>query len=151
GTQIHTSTGTITVDGLGSHEVLTRTLIAPASMGGIAGFTVSNRDDSELRYFSYDQAQRIVTIGDLNKGVAVWKGFDDHYNVYTFAGSTQGEYIGAENGIEALRLVEQSNEFKTISPYILLTAFATAHSAPPEARTITRCVTNMDTAAQPVV
>jgi hypothetical protein len=52
------------------------------------------------------------------------------------------------NGFEALKLVEQYNAFKTISPYILLTAVAVGHTSTPEARVPTKC---SDTAATPVV
>ncbi|MCB9754500.1 MAG: hypothetical protein H6713_31565 [Myxococcales bacterium] len=134
GTQWLIDDGRIIVDGLGEQEVSTETIIDAAALGGQVSFFVSNADLSDQRYFLYDQVENYVTIGDLTKGVAVSKNPDDTYDVWAFDGDAMDSFTTVPNGYEALRLVEQYNEFKTISPYILLTAFAAAHAGTPEAR-----------------
>lgn len=56
------------------------------------------------------------------------------YDVWAFDGDTMDTLTTVNNGFEALRLVEEYNEFTEISPFILLTAFAVAHGPAPEAR-----------------
>ncbi|MBK8265561.1 MAG: hypothetical protein IPK80_30055 [Nannocystis sp.] len=134
GTQVFLDDGVITVDGLGEYEVSTETIISPASQGGQVSFFVSNPDLSDQRYFLYDQVENYITIGDLTRGVAVSKNPDGTYDVWAFDGDAMDSFSTVPNGFEALKLVEQYNEFKTLPPYLLLTAFAAAHNATPEAR-----------------
>jgi hypothetical protein len=134
GTQVFTDDCVITVDGLGEYEVSTETIISPASQGGQVSFFVANRDLSDERYFLYDQVENYITIGDLTRGVAVSKNPDDTYDVWAFDGDAMDQFSTVPNGYEALKLVEQYNDFKTLPPYLLLTAFAAAHNATPEAR-----------------
>lgn len=148
GTQRYEGTGRITVDGLGTKELRSTTLVSPMAQGGDVTFFVSNLDGSDERYFLYDQAQSYITIGDLTKGVAVSKNPAGTYEVWAFDGDAKDQSLTVPNGFEALRLVEQYNSFKTISPYILLTAIAVGHTSTPEARVAIHCG---DTAATPVV
>lgn len=134
GTQVFTDDGVITVDGLGEYEVSTETIISPASQGGQVSFFVSNLDLTDERYFLYDQVDNYITIGDLTRGVAVSKNPDGTYDVWAFDGDAMDSFTTVPNGYEALKLVEQYNEFKTLPPYLLLTAFAAAQTATPEAR-----------------
>jgi len=134
GTQVLTDDGVITVEGLGEYEVSTETIISPTSQGGQVSFFVSNLDLSDERYFLYDQVENYITIGDLTRGVAVSKNPDDTYDVWAFDGEAMDSFSTVPNGYEALKLVEQYNEFKTLPPYLLLTAFGAAHNATPEAR-----------------
>lgn len=136
GTQLLIDDGVITVDGLGEQEVSTETIISPASQGGQLSFFVSNLDLSDERYFLYDQVENYITIGDLTRGVAVSKNPDGTYDVWAFDGEAMDNFSTVPNGYEALKLVEQYNDFKSISPYLLLTAFAAAHTGTPEARTM---------------
>ncbi len=148
GTQVLLDDGVITVDGLGSQEVSTETIISPASQGGQISFFVANADLSEERYFLFDQVENYVTIGDLTRGVAVSKNPDGTYDVWAFDGEAMDQFLTVPNGYEALKLVEQYNDFKSISPYIMLMAFAAAHTTVPEARFPIRCG---DTAVTPPV
>lgn len=134
GTQVHSDDGVITVEGLGEYEVATETIISPASQGGQVSFFVSNLDLSDQRYFLYDQVENYITIGDLTRGVAVSKNPDNTYDVWAFDGDAMDSFSTVPNGFEALKLVEQYNDFKTLPPYLLLTAFAAAHNPTPEAR-----------------
>ena len=59
---------------------------------------------------------------------------DDTYDVWAFDGDDMDQYLTVPNGYEVLKLVEQYNDFKSISPYLLLTAFAAAHGPQHEAR-----------------
>jgi len=148
GTQLLIDDGVITVDGLGSQEVSTMTVIDPVSSGGQVSFFVSNLDLSDERYFLFDPVENYVTIGDLTRGVAVSKNPDDTYDVWAFDGEAMDQFLTVPNGYEALKLVEQYNEFKTISPYIMLMALAAAHTTVPEARVPVHCD---DTAVSPPV
>lgn len=155
GTQVHSDDGVITVEGLGEYEVSTETIISPASQGGQVSFFVSNLDLSDQRYFLYDQVENYITIGDLTRGVAVSKNPDNTYDVWAFDGDAMDSFSTVPNGFEALKLVEQYNDFKSIPPYLLLTAFASAHNPTPEAR-IPLCVIDnscakTQVAAQPPV
>lgn len=155
GTQVHSDDGVITVEGLGEYEVSTETIISPASQGGQVSFFVSNLDLSDQRYFLYDQVENYITIGDLTRGVAVSKNPDNTYDVWAFDGDAMDSFSTVPNGYEALKLVEQYNDFKTLPPYLLLTAFAAAHNPTPEAR-IPLCVIDnscakTQVAAQPPV
>ena len=149
GTQVLTDDGVITVDGLGAYEVSTETIISPASQGGQVSFFVSNLDLTDERYFLYDQVENYITIGDLTRGVAVSKNPDGTYDVWAFDGDAMDQFLTVPNGYEALKLVEQYNEFKTLPPYLLLTAFAAAQTATPEARF--GLFTQYNTAAPPPV
>lgn len=148
GTQSYAGTGRITVDGLGTKELKSTTLVSPMAQGGDITLFVSNLDGSEERYFLYDQVQSYITIGDLTKGVAVSKRPDNSYEVWAFDGDNKDQFLTVPNGFEALKLVEQYNSFKTISPYILLAAVSIGHTSTPEARVPVHCG---DTAAAPVV
>jgi hypothetical protein len=148
GTQVLIDEGVITVDGLGSQELSTMTIIDPVASGGQVSFFVSNTDLSDERYFLYDPVENYVTIGDLTRGVAVSKNPDETYDVWAFDGEAMDQFLTVPNGYEALRLVEQYNDFKAISPYIMLMAFAVAHTTVPEARIPTSC---SDTAVSPPV
>ncbi|MGB1016309.1 MAG: hypothetical protein ACPG4T_19385 [Nannocystaceae bacterium] len=134
GTQQLIDDGTIEVEGLGMWEISTMTIIDPAAMGGQTSVFISNTDLTEERYFLYDPVENYITIGDLTKGVSVSKNPDNTYDVWAFDGDAQDEHMTVNDGFAALQLVEQYNEFKVISPYILLSAFALAHTSTPEAR-----------------
>jgi hypothetical protein len=136
GTQLNFDDRVITVDGLGQQEVSTMTIIDPVALGGQVSFFVSNLDLSDERYFLYDPVENYITIGDLTRGVAVSKNPDETYDVWAFDGEAMDNFSTVPNGLEALKLVEQYNEFKSISPYLLLTAFAAAQSGTPEARAL---------------
>lgn len=149
GTILITGVGTITVDGLGSSELSTETIISPQELGGDVTFFVSNLDGSEQRYFLYDVDENYITIGDLVKGVAVSGNPDGTYEVWAFDGDTQDMFVTVEDGYQALQMVEQYNGFTDISPYIMLMAFAVAHTpAVIEARTPSSCT---NTASEPTV
>jgi hypothetical protein len=148
GTQVLDDVGTISVDGLGTQQLSTTTLVDSAANGGLVSFFVSSLDGSQERYFLYDPVMSYVTIGDFTRGVAVSKNPDNTYDVWAFDGDDMDNFLTVPNGFEALKLVEQYNEFKTISPYIMLMAFAAAHTTVPEARIPTFC---SDTAATPPV
>jgi len=149
GTQLFIDEGVITVEGLGSQEVSTEVIVSPVSQGGQVSLFVSNLDLSDERYFLFDEVENYITIGDLTRGVAVSKNPDDTYDVWAFDGEAMDSFSTVPNGYEALKLVEQYNEFKTISPYLLLTAFAAAHSTRLEARGGLICQWN--TAAAPPI
>lgn len=120
------------------------------AQGGDTTLFVKNLDGSNERYFLYDQVKNYITIGDLTKGVAVSKNPDNTYEVWAFNGNNMDQFLMVPNGLAALRLVEQYNEFKTISPYILLTAFASAQAAGPEARFAVNCSLSNSAATPPV-
>jgi hypothetical protein len=149
GTQVFLNDGVITVDGLGAQEVSTEVIVSPVSQGGQVSLFVSNLDLSDQRYFLYDEVENYITIGDLTRGVAVSKNPDDTYDVWAFDGEAMDSFSTVPNGYEAHKLVEQYNEFKSISPYLLLTAFASAYSARVEARGGLICQWN--TAAAPPI
>ncbi len=150
GTQVFTDDGVITVDGLGEYEVSTETIISPASEGGQVSFFVSNLDLSDERYFLYDQVENYITIGDLTRGVAVSKNPDGTYDIWAFDGDAMDSFSTVPNGYEALKLVEQYNDFKSIPPYLLLTAFAAAHNATTEARMVIKAELGNSAAPPPV-
>lgn len=140
GTQRYDGTGKITVDGLGADEIASSTIVSPMAKGGDTTLFVSNLDGSDARYFLYDQVQNYITIGSLTKGAALSKNPDGTYDVWAFDGtSNKNQDRIVPNGFEALKIVEQYNEFKTISPYILLSAIAFAHTSAPEARIQIKC------------
>jgi len=147
GTQVLFDDGTITVDGLGAQAVSTITLIDPAASGGVVSYFVSSADLSEERYFLYDRVENYVVFGDFTRGVAVMKNPDDTYDVWAFDGDTKEQYLTVPNGYEALKVVEDYNEFKTISPHILLMAIAAAHTPVPEARLQVVCNSGLDRVA----
>lgn len=72
---------------------------------------------------------------------------DDTYDVWAFDGEAMDQFLTVSNGHEALKLVEEYNDFKTISPYIMM-AIAAAHTTLPEARVPMACG---DTAMSPPV
>jgi len=72
---------------------------------------------------------------------------DETYDVWAFDGETKEQYLTVPNGYEALKVVEAYNEFKTISPHILLMAIAAAHTPVPEARLQVTCNTGLDRVA----
>lgn len=150
GTQVYDGTGKITVDGLGTSDIATQTIVSPVAQGGDTTLFVRNTDGSGERYFLYDQVQNYITIGDLTKGVAVSKNPDSTYDIWAFNGDNKDQFLTAPNGFEALKIVEQYNEFKSISPYILLTAFASAHATGPAARFTLRCAVSNTAAVPPV-
>jgi len=149
GTQIYTSTGKTSVDGLGEKEVLVQTTVQPVAQGGEVVAYVSNPDGSEERYFVYDQSRSDIEIGSPAQGVAVALNPDGTYQVWTYARNGKEGELQVPNGFEALKIVAQYNELKTISPYIFLTAFALAHTSAPEARAPNSAESNA--AATPVV
>ncbi|MCA9637425.1 MAG: hypothetical protein KC420_15470 [Myxococcales bacterium] len=132
--QVFMNDGTIEVEGLGTWEIATTSVVDPVAMGGTTSIFVSNADLSEERYFLYDPVEGYITIGDFTKGVAVSKNPDGTYDVWAFDGDAMDTTTTVDNGFEALKLVEQYNDFTQISPYILLTAFAAAHIPTPEPR-----------------
>ncbi len=134
GRQTSFDDGTIEVEGLGSWEISLTTIVDPASLGGQTSIFVSNVDLTEERYFLFDPVQNYITIGDFTKGVALSKNPDNTYDVWTFDGDAMDTLTTVDNGFEALKLVEEYNEFTEISPFILLTAFAVAHGPVPESR-----------------
>ena len=120
--------------------------------GGDTTLFVSNLDGSDERYFLYDQVNNYITIGGLTKGAAVSKNPDGSYDVWAFDGpDNKNQDLTVPNGFEALKIVEQYNEFKTISPYILLPAFASAHTPASEARNVSDCTSSSRSASAPVV
>lgn len=147
-------TGKITVDGLGTADITTLTRVAPLAMGGTTTLAVADPVDRKARLFHYDPTQNYLAIyaADPNtlqpKGVAVSKHPDGGYRVWAFEDLSMVQTVRAPDGYEALRLVEKYNEFKALSPYVLLTAFAIAHSPTPEARASIPC---RDTALTPPV
>lgn len=147
GTQILYDEGTITVDGLGAQTLSTITLIDPAANGGVVSYLVSSADLSEERYFIYDRVENYVAFGDFTKGVAVMSNPDETYDVWAFDGDTKEQYLTVPNGYAALKVVEEYNEFKSISPHILLMAIAAAHTPVPEARIQVRCNSGLDMVA----
>jgi len=152
GTQVLIDDGTITVDGLGAAKVSTITLIDPAASGGAVSYLVSSADLSEERYFIYNRLENYVVFGDFTRGVAVMKNPDETYDVWAFDGDNKEQYVTVPNGYEALKVVEAYNEFRSISPHILLMAIAAAHTPVPEARTQIFCSGGLDrvAAATPV-
>lgn len=136
GVQTFIGDGTIEVEGLGTWPISTTSIVEPMAMGGTTSIFVSNADLSEERYFLYDPVQNYITIGDFTKGVAVSKNPDGSYDVWAFDGDAMDTTTTVPNGFEALKIVEQYNEFKQISPFILLTAFVAAHNPTPEPRCI---------------
>lgn len=123
-------------------------IVSSAQDGGDTTLFVSLPDLADERYFLYDLDQNYITIGDLEQGAAVSRNPDGSYELWTFVGETNDNFLTVPNGFEALKVVEQYNSFKGISPYILLTAFAFAHHSTFEARSPMPCG---DTAATPVV
>lgn len=150
GSQFYTGEGKISVDGLGSSDISIETIVDSAANGGATTFFVKNVDGSNERYFLYDRVENYITIGDLTKGTAISKNPDGTYEIWAFEGETKEQFLTAPDGYEALKIVEQYNGFKGISPYILLTAIAVAHTSTPEARFVTQCTVS-NTAETPVV
>ncbi len=149
GSQISFGEGTITVEGLGAQELSTMTIIDSVANGGGTTFFVSKPDLSEERYFLYNSTENYITFGDLTKGVSVSKNPDGTYDVWAFDADMEDQHLTVENGFEALKLVDNYNDFKLISPHILLMAFAVAHTEGPEARS-TGASTNILAATPPV-
>lgn len=150
GTQIHTSTGRITVDGLGTSEISVQTTVQPVAQGGETTLYVYHLDGSQERYFVYDQVHDDIEFGTPTQGVAVGRNPDGTYQVWAYDNANKDQELQVQNGFEALKVVEQYNEYKTISPYIFLTAFAVAHTSAPEARSVINCLAD-NTADAPVV
>lgn len=150
GTQTYASTGTISVDGLGSKKLAVHSIVDPVVLGGETEFYVTNLDGSDERYFVYDQIHGDIEIGTPAKGVAVARNDNGTYAVWLYQGEAKEQEVQVPDGFEALKLVEQYNEFKSISPYILLTAFAVAHTAAPEARIAVDCIEKNSNVTPPV-
>lgn len=123
-------TATITVDGLGKQELRTETLIIPDEMGTTTSFFVAKKDGTEERYFLYDRQNKYVTIGDAvgERSVIVSANLDGTYDVDVSIGKKQESKGTGLSGRKALAIVEQYNEYASISPHILLMAFAAAHT-----------------------
>lgn len=150
GTQHHNNDARITVDGLGTRDISSQTTISPQAQGGDVTLFVSNPDGSDERCFHYNLGENYITIGSQTKGVAIDQNPDGTYEIWAFDGPNKDTFLTAPNGFEALRIVEQYNEFKTISPFILLSAFAFAHDEIPEARLRVFCNSGAS-AAKPAV
>jgi hypothetical protein len=145
-------TGQIAVDGLGTQELSTNTIVIPDEFGTTTSFFVSKPDGSEERYFLYDRMNNYVTIGNANdsQSVIVTANPDKTYQVDTAIGGTWTTVGTNMTGFQALQTVEQYNEFKSISPHIFLMAFAAAHTPSTlESRFGLLCQSN--TAAAPAV
>ena len=123
-------TATITVEGLGSQELRTDTVVVSDELGTNTSFFVALPDGSEERYFLYDIDNNYVTIGDAvgERSVIVSSNSDGTYDVDLAIGEDwQSEGTGL-TGAEALEIVKTHNEYTTITPHILLMAFAAAHT-----------------------
>lgn len=146
--------GTIEVEGLGAVDIFIEETVSPAAQGGDVLLFVQEVDSGNERYFLHNVQENFVTIGedvtdDEVRGVTVSRNADGTYVVWTFD-ETTGEDTRqtVPNGFEALQIVREYNDFSTVSPHVMLTAFALAHTSSPEGRTPTQCV---DTAQGPPV
>ena len=144
-------TATITVEGLGAQEVMTDTLIISDEFGTNTSFFVALPDGSEERYFLYDRENNYVTIGDAvgERSVIVSSNADGTYDVDLAIGEDwQSEGTGL-TGAEALEIVKTHNEYTSITPHILLMAFAAAHT--PSSLEVRLPIICTDTSATPEV
>ena len=130
----------IEIDGLGKFELnLNEVIIEEAGSTSIT-FSVTDVKSNEESYFLYDVKNNYVTIGSGEKGVSLSKLQDGTYEVFPYdAKGGFGKAVKAKDGLAALKLVEQYNEFKTIPPQVLLMAFAVAHTATWDGRTPVAC------------
>jgi hypothetical protein len=150
GTMSATGTGKITVDGLGTQELSTNTVVIPDEFGTTTSFFVSLPDGSDERYFLYDRMNNYVTIGNANdsQSVIVSANPDKTYQVDTAIGDAWTTVGTNMTGYQALLEVEKYNQFKSISPHIFLMAFAAAHTPSTlESRLIITCDQGLSMAA----
>jgi hypothetical protein len=125
-----TASGRIIVDGLGEQDIDIYQIQFSLADGGAMGVLFSEPDTGDERYFIYDQIEGWIGIGDDIAGAAVSKNPDGTYAVWTYVGDdeSQEDFVIAEDGYEALQIVESYNEFMETSPYILLAAYVVALS-----------------------
>jgi hypothetical protein len=148
----------IHVDGLGAKELATNTVIISDEFGNNTSFFVSRPDGTDERYFLYDLENRYVTIGNAidDKSVIVSANGDGTYQVDTALGEEWTTIATSVSGAEAMRTVAKYNEYTSIPPHVLLTAFAVAHTPTSlDTRNPINCndntVMNQHTAAPPAV
>lgn len=158
---------TFEVNGLGARKMYLEEVLPAAEEGGGIILGVEDIESGDMRYFDYNPTENYVLFsydteapdapdGYYERGAAVRANEDGTYTVWYFDESVTGERVDEErvdevtvaNGYEALRIVEQYNEFSTISPHIMLTAVAVGHTETPEARIPIDC---NDTAPGPPV
>lgn len=130
GTLTLETTVRVTVDGLGARELATNTVIIPDEYGTTTSFFVSNPDGSDERYFLFDRENRYVTIGNAidDQSVIVSANVDGTYEVDIASGEEWTTIATDATGYEALQTVATYNEYTTITPHILLLAFAVANT-----------------------
>jgi len=126
GSSSATASGQITVDGLGSQDLEVFQQQYSLAEGGGLGILFVEPDTGDERFFYYNEVENWIGIGDEIAGAAVSKNNDGTYSVWTYVGEEEEDYLVVENGYEALLVIEEYNEFKDTSPFILLAAYVAA-------------------------
>lgn len=144
---------TVEVDGLGSHEMGIYSQYEDETRGGGAYTEVTDVATGESRYVYYMPQYSAVAIGDEDGGVMVMANPDGSYDVTTMQNFQPfgDEYDHAEDGLAALTLVEEYNDFSSLSDFMLITMYAQGQGAGPEFRNYNDVQTGVETARTPAV
>lgn len=153
---------TISVDGLGSRELYMYEEIYSAAEGGGVLLLLEDTATGDYRYFEYNPSDNYLRFSQTaagdprtfpERGATVQGNADGSYTVWTFDDSKSFDRENeqrAANGYEAMKLVEQYNDFASITPHIMLAAFAFGNTHVPEPRSTADCG-NTEAAARPPV
>ncbi len=137
-----TATGFTKVDGEGEHAISIEEDAEPVGAGEDLALFVTDEETGDLRFFDYNVGEQYVNIGSADVSVTVLANPDGSYEVWTYDENNpdnKEQKVDVANGYEAVREVEQRNGFGDMSPHLLLTAFALAHTPTPGARLPVNC------------
>ncbi len=132
-----TASGYTELDGQGKHAMSIEEDAEPVGAGEDIALFVTDEETGELRFFDYNVAEQYVNIGGADQSVTVLANPDGSYEVWTYDENNPGnkeQKVDVANGYQAVEEVERRNGFKNMSPHLLLTAFALAHTPTPGAR-----------------
>ncbi|MCO4763324.1 MAG: hypothetical protein KC502_17540 [Myxococcales bacterium] len=127
----------VTIDGLGTHEISVAEFIDPAAKGARETLFVTDETTKTDRFFHYDPGDNAVVVGGAKGGVFVFQNPDGTYDVVeaTFDDPPEKDkYTHAPDGYAAYELVKNYKEFSNTSPHAMLMAYALAQHAAPESR-----------------
>lgn len=134
---------TVEVDGLGTREMGIYSQFEDERHGGGAYTSVTDVATGESRNVYYMPDYSAIAFGDEVGGVMVMANGDGSYEVVTMVDRSPKSdvYEHAEDGIAALELVEEYNDFSSLSDFMLITMYAQGQGEGPEFRTPIACST----------
>lgn len=135
--------GLVTIEGRGAHEIDALGHIDPLAVSTSRFLSTIDLDTGVERIFHYDAVDNLLVIGDEEGGVFVFANPDNSYDVFISRFDEpdgREEFIHAEDGFEAWRLLSAYNEFNTASPHSVLMGLAMGTGNLVDARSLSICV-----------